>query len=591
MRESCRRRLWRAQVEGSRGATAAKLLRPFIAVALALVVLSAGRPAEAQSRTWYHDRLQLSGDPDDGFYVWRPKHYESARVYGMWALGYAVHSLRDETVTSNPGTLEDIGNPLNNRMITYLHGGIEVFERLAVNISLPIVLFQNGDADPLRFGIGTGLDRSSAVSDLRLDARVLAWQSNSGLFRLGGGGAIFFPSGNSDAFASDDVVTGYIYGSSEFDFKKFIMAGTVGPHFRPSRALGGNNNTLALGSDLRITAGAYLPLRDDKVRIGGELLVTTGITKEETALTGSESKFFKKQNTDFEWLGSIRLALDEKQRWYLMGGAGTRLSSGYGAPDFRALISVGAWMPIGGADVVQVTKPRRKSILHDPAPDSDGDGLPDDIDMCPMIPEDGKLPNVDDGCPAEPDADDDGIPDTRDKCPNEPEDRDGIDDADGCPDPDADNDGILDAVDKCPKVPGKASKIAEKHGCPSLIKREEGSDELILLEPIQFNTGRSTIKPVSFKILNEVVALLKARDGMEMAIHGHTDSRGAHAMNMKLSKDRAAEVVKYIVGKGVDAGRLESEGFGPDKPVADNNSAAGRAKNRRVDFIITDEGD
>lgn len=591
MRKSGQRRTLKAFIERSLRQASARLCRLTLGILTAVVVLTAAPQANAQSRTWYHDRLQLSGDPDDGFYVWRPKQYERMRFYGMWALGYAVHTLRDETVTRDAGTQAAIGNPLNNRMITYLHGGVELLQRLSVNVALPVILFQNGDADPLQFGVGDGLDRGSAAGDLRLDARVLAWQADSGLFRIGGGGALFFPTGNADAFASDDEVTGYIYGSAEFDFKKFLMAGTIGPHFRPSRALGGANSSLALGSDLRITAGAYLPLRDDKVRIGGEVLLTTGITKEGTAITGEERKFFEKQNTDFEWLGSIRFALDQKNRWYVMGGAGTRLASGYGAPDFRALVSVGTWMPIGRSEVVQAPKPRRKSILHDPAPDSDGDGLPDDIDMCPMEKEDGKPPNTDDGCPAEADADGDGIPDASDKCPNEPEDRDGIDDADGCPEKDADNDGILDAKDSCPKVPGIASQIAEKHGCPSLIRREEGDDQLVLLEPIQFNTGRSTIKPVSFKILNEVVALLKARKGMRMAIHGHTDSRGGYDMNMRLSKDRAASVVRYIVGKGVAGDRLESDGFGPDKPVSDNNTAQGRAKNRRVDFIIIDEGD
>ena len=74
-----------------------------------------------------------------------------------------------------------------------------------------------------------------------------------------------------------------------------------------------------------------------------------------------------------------------------------------------------------------------------------------------------------------------------------------------------------------------------------------------------------------------------------MGIYGHTDSRGPTAMNMKLSKDRAAAVVKYIASQGIAADRLESEGYGPDKPIDTNDTPEGRAKNRRVEFIILEE--
>ena len=73
-----------------------------------------------------------------------------------------------------------------------------------------------------------------------------------------------------------------------------------------------------------------------------------------------------------------------------------------------------------------------------------------------------------------------------------------------------------------------------------------------------------------------------------MAVHGHTDSVGGHQMNMQLSKNRAAAVVNYLAGKGIKRDRLESEGFGPDKPVESNDTPEGRAKNRRVEFKVID---
>jgi outer membrane protein OmpA-like peptidoglycan-associated protein len=71
-----------------------------------------------------------------------------------------------------------------------------------------------------------------------------------------------------------------------------------------------------------------------------------------------------------------------------------------------------------------------------------------------------------------------------------------------------------------------------------------------------------------------------------MGVYGHTDSRGARQMNTNLSKARAASVVQYLVSKGIAAGRLESDGFGPDKPLESNDTEDGRAKNRRVEFKI-----
>jgi len=185
------------------------------------------------------------------------------------------------------------------------------------------------------------------------------------------------------------------------------------------------------------------------------------------------------------------------------------------------------------------------------------------------------------------DRDGDGIPDVEDACPDVPEDKDGIQDEDGCPEEDADSDKIPDTEDRCPTVPGPRNDIAERNGCPSLTRFEEGS-EIQLLEPIQFDTGKATIKPVSFPILDEVVALMKARMDVKIAVHGHTDSVGSDASNLKLSKDRAASVMKYLVDHGISPERLQSEGFGETKPIESNDTAEGRLKNRRVEFKVVD---
>jgi outer membrane protein OmpA-like peptidoglycan-associated protein len=279
--------------------------------------------------------------------------------------------------------------------------------------------------------------------------------------------------------------------------------------------------------------------------------------------------------------------LDQKQRVWAMGGFGTRTFAGYGAPDFRVLASIGIYTTI--KDMEPGSPPPAIRVMPDVDDyerDTDKDGYPDSIDKCINDPEDGKKPAPSDGCPAASDRDNDGIPDSSDDCPDVPEDKDGVQDKDGCPETDADSDQIPDAQDKCPTEPGPRSNIAEKNGCP-LIRKE--GDEIAILEPIEFEFGKAVIKPVSYPILDEVVKVMKSSPKMRLGVYGHTDNRGAMDLNMRLSKERARACMNYLGSKGIAQNRLTSEGFGPNKPVADNNTDAGRAKNRRVEFKILAE--
>jgi OOP family OmpA-OmpF porin len=217
-------------------------------------------------------------------------------------------------------------------------------------------------------------------------------------------------------------------------------------------------------------------------------------------------------------------------------------------------------------------------------PDTDGDGIPDSKDACPTVKEDTDGYLDDDGCP-DPDNDADGILDAVDKCPNEAEDPDGFEDADGCPEPDNDHDGVLDLDDACPLDPGPA----DNKGCPkkpALVVVTSG--QISIKEQIHFEFGKSKIKPDSFPILNAVVQVLRDNSQITLEIGGHTDNKGTPSLNKKLSDDRAAAVRAYLVEHGIDAGRLTSRGYGQDVPIDTNATEAGRAKNRRVEFIRTD---
>ena len=214
--------------------------------------------------------------------------------------------------------------------------------------------------------------------------------------------------------------------------------------------------------------------------------------------------------------------------------------------------------------------------------DRDGDGIPDDVDQCPRIPEDLDGFQDDDGCPDE-DNDGDGITDKLDKCPNEPEDRDGFEDDDGCPDPDNDKDGVPDLADKCPNEPG-----VPPDGCPKKYKLVVVTETKIeLKQTVFFDTGRATIRRVSFALLGDVAQALQDNPKLKVEIQGHTDSQGADAVNLKLSQRRAEAVRLFLIKRGVTSDRMRARGYGETVPIADNRTSDGRSQNRRVEFVIT----
>jgi outer membrane protein OmpA-like peptidoglycan-associated protein len=187
------------------------------------------------------------------------------------------------------------------------------------------------------------------------------------------------------------------------------------------------------------------------------------------------------------------------------------------------------------------------------------------------------------------DSDHDGVPDDRDKCPNEAEDRDGINDTDGCPEEDDDSDGVPDSEDRCPNEKETINGFEDEDGCP-----DEGPARVIveqghirILENVKFKTGSSQLDPESHSILNQVALTMRANKSIKrVRVEGHTDETGTRERNIQLSKERAAVVREYLIGRGVKPERLTSEGYGPDRPLAKGNDPDSLAKNRRVEFVV-----
>ena len=144
-----------------------------------------------------------------------------------------------------------------------------------------------------------------------------------------------------------------------------------------------------------------------------------------------------------------------------------------------------------------------------------------------------------------------------------------------------------DSTDACPDQPGAPSPDPKKNGCPSLAVVKNGM--IVILQPVFFATDKDVILPKSFPLLGVVKDVFVAQPEIKkVEVQGHTDARGKYAHNMDLSQRRAQSVVRWLAAHGVAADRMVAKGYGPNKPVASNQTNQGRSLNRRVEFHIID---
>jgi outer membrane protein OmpA-like peptidoglycan-associated protein len=218
---------------------------------------------------------------------------------------------------------------------------------------------------------------------------------------------------------------------------------------------------------------------------------------------------------------------------------------------------------------------RMRRLIKSRRTDRDGDGVLDKYDSCP-----GERGDGDDGCPTNKDSDGDGWNDREDKCPKEYGDG-----SRGCPVPDQDNDGIYDSKDECETEPETRNGFKDGDGCPDEAP-EEVKKLTGVIKGITFDSGQATIRKSSRPHLIGVASTLKEYPDIRLEIVGHTDDQGDREANVELSQARAQAVADFLVAQGIDAGRLSARGVGPDEPIADNKTKAGRAQNRRIEFKV-----
>jgi outer membrane protein OmpA-like peptidoglycan-associated protein len=217
--------------------------------------------------------------------------------------------------------------------------------------------------------------------------------------------------------------------------------------------------------------------------------------------------------------------------------------------------------------------------------DADGDGVVDGIDQCADTPKGATVDAK--GCPS--DSDGDGVLDGIDQCPNTP--KGATVDASGCP-VDSDKDGIPDGIDQCPNTP-PGLKVDAK-GCPIEVTERETElldTGMIRLQNVNFETAKADILPDSYPTLDAVGMLLTKWPQLKLEIGGHTDSRGSAATNQKLSQARASSVRSYVLAKfpTLDPNQFTVKGYGKTKPIAPNTNDLNMAKNRRVEFVVTNK--
>jgi outer membrane protein OmpA-like peptidoglycan-associated protein len=311
---------------------------------------------------------------------------------------------------------------------------------------------------------------------------------------------------------------------------------------------------------------------------GGLVVATTGTLRGELSVRGEYSDYENDQS--LEALLGVRYNMGGFEL-FALGGPG--FLEAPGTPKYRGVVGIAYAPPLKKAapppPPPAPVDPCAPGQVHTPAQcpnlDDDQDGVLNRDDACPTV---AGIPE-EKGCPAK-DTDGDGLFDHQDKCPTQA----GPKENGGCPDTDKDADGVVDRLDRCPDVAG----TAEFEGCPpAKAKVNVVTKKIDILEKVYFDTNKATIQQRSFQLLDDVAAVLGRHPEItKVLVEGHTDNTGAADYNLTLSDARAKAVREYLIGKGVAADKLDAQGFGITRPVADNKTKAGREQNRRVEFVI-----
>jgi len=456
------------------------------------------------------------------------------------------------------------GTPVTDQGSVFGAVQFGLFDRVQLGVGVPVVFTQAG--------------ATTGVGDARVDLRArLYGPLRGGFVRVAGAVGVGLPVGSAAAGASDGGVT---------VFPRVMLEMVNGRDYRLALNLGA-----LLGSDTGravFRAGVTIPVLSRVV-----VTAEAGVVGPFDTLTQTDS-----------WSVETLLGLRWMSRsgWVASAAAGPGFSEATGTAAVRALVSFGyapqppeAPPSVGDADFDSVVDPddvcpdtpmgprpdpRRRGC---PLEDRDRDGFADRVDQCPDTPagEDPDPRRM--GCPRA-DQDQDGVLDADDLCPVDAAGRFPDPARRGCPNPDIDGDGIPNDTDACPEERGPRTNNPATNGCPRVFVT---ADRVVIQQQPRFALNRAEILAESAPLLSEVAAVLEAHpEILRVEVQGHTDHTGTDAHNELLSQRRAQSIVTWLVAHGIETSRLEARGYGPNVPLADNGTAAGRALNRRVEFVV-----
>ena len=634
------------------------LLRAAMAVICVVALCGTASPAWAQQQGFQLNRYEPTAAGEWSFAVDHP-WYSSVRYFAAGlTLNYAHNPLIVRAQTANGGEQQTV-SIIEHQLLTHVDLAGSFLDRVLITASLPVIWLERGTPAG-----GVTPQDGVAVGDPRFGLMVrLFGQPYRGPVSLSLGASLWVPlrllTDSLPAQSGDRGVR---------VFPKLVLSGlarhllwsvTAGFYYRPEALLGNasfGEDGRRMGSELQLGAALAYADWDRRFAIGPEALLSTVV------LGG---KPFGADYTSLELLLGGHYNIQNQVQLGL--AAGTGILREPGTPDVRLLFRL-AYAPIAKAvsdrdrDGVSDERDHCPDIPQGPEPDPqrpgcplsdrDRDGVMDREDLCPdvhkgptpdparrgcplqdrdgdaVLDRDDFCPDVHKGPTPDParlgcpllDRDSDGVADAEDLCPDvhkgptpDParkgcpaSDRDGdgvFDHIDQCPDlhkgpkpdpdklgcplPDRDRDTVVDPEDACPDKPGAPHPDPKKNGCPGLVIVQDG--KLQILMPVFFATNKDVILKNSFPVLQAVGDALKAQRVIRrIRIEGHTDDRGKREYNIELSDRRAKSVMRFLTDYGVEASRMEAQGFGPLRPVASNATVKGRADNRRVEFVITD---
>ncbi len=548
-------------------------------------------------------------------------------------LGLSFNFVKDPLVLRRKDGFARAEAFVDRRLDMNLLASIGLFDFLEAGLDVPLVVHQAGFNNLGLLPSQPAQQLSSlGAGDIRLMLKAALLKEEKHGISLAVLPILSIPSGKEFTGAGGvGVVPELLLGRR---FGPVRLAANLGFRFQPGATL----NDLGIGNELVWKAGGGLDLEELGTEVPLELIA------EAYGLVQAAEPFARREQTPAEGLFGARYRLLDGLAIQVGGGRG--LTAGYGAPAFRVFAGV-AFAPQapkapadrdrdGLADAVDQCPDEPGTLERDGCPlrDRDGDSVEDDQDACPdekglagrkgcpvrdrdrdtveddqdRCPDEKGLveragcpirdrdqdtvEDEQDACPDEKglverkgcpfrDADGDGVEDGVDACPNEK----GLAVMRGCPVRDVDEDGVADNVDNCPKEKGPSSN----QGCP--VKKKQlvviTKQQLEIKQKVFFATNKATILRKSHGLLDQVAdVILSHEEVCPIRVEGHTDSRGSADLNRRLSQQRADAVRAYLEKRGVKRECLKAVGHGPDKPIGDNKTGAGREQNRRVEFRI-----